>query len=283
MKSLALLSLLLLIPALAFAQSKITLNFDEKSFEAGKIAELKGTVDPSLAGKPVAVEVKDSQGQVIILRTVQPDADGNFVLKFKVPTTISGGELQVSSSIESEGETISESAKIEVPTSVDAEPESITPQCGAGTVLENGICVPAKKAVAESQSDKSSGCLIATATFGTELAPQVQLLREVRENVLFSTGTGTAFMTGFNEFYYSFSPTVADLERQSPLFKEVVKTAITPMLSTLSILNHVDIDSEQEMLSYGVGVILLNVGMYFVAPAIIIFKIKNKFNNNLSR
>jgi len=277
MKSLALLSLILLVPAIAFAQSqKITLNFDENSFEAGQIAELKGSVDPSLAGKPVAVEVKDSQGQVIILRTVQPDANGNFVLKFKVPANVGGGELQVSSSVESEGETISESAKIEIPiSSADVEPESITPTCGAGTILENGICVPAK--ATESKSGKSSGCLIATASFGTELAPPVQLLREVRDNVLFSTGAGTTFMAGFNEFYYSFSPTVADLERQSPLFKEIVKTTITPMLSTLSILNYVDINSEQEMLGYGIGIILLNAGIYFGIPAVVIFVIRKKF------
>jgi hypothetical protein len=118
--------------------------------------------------------------------------------------------------------------------------------------------------------------LIATATFGTELAPQVQLLREVRENVLFSTGTGTAFMTGFNEFYYSFSPGIADLERQNPILKEAIRITITPMLSTLSILNYVNIDSEQEMLGYGVGVILINVGMYFIAPAIVLIKLNQK-------
>jgi len=274
MKSLAVLSLLFLIPVMAFAQSKITLNFDETSFEAGQIAELKGSVDPSLAGKPVAVEVKDSQGQVIILRTVQPDANGNFILKFKVPTTVTGGELQISSSVESEGETISESTKIEVPTSsIDVEPESTPPQCGAGTVLENGICVPVKKT---ESTGKSSGCLIATATYGTEMAPQVQMLREIREDILFSTGTGTTFMIGFNDFYYLFSPTISDLERQNPLFREAVKITITPMLSTLSILNYVDINSESEMLGYGIGIILLNVGLYFVVPAFLIVMIKNR-------
>jgi peptidyl-prolyl cis-trans isomerase B (cyclophilin B) len=120
-------------------------------------------------------------------------------------------------------------------------------------------------------------CAIATAAFGTELAPQVQALREIRQNVLFSTGSGTAFMAGFNDFYYSFSPTVADLERQSPLFREMIKITITPMLSTLSILQFVEIDSEQEMLGYGIGIILLNVAMYFVVPAIVIVKIKNRF------
>jgi peptidyl-prolyl cis-trans isomerase B (cyclophilin B) len=115
-------------------------------------------------------------------------------------------------------------------------------------------------------------CAIATAAYGTELAPQVQNLREIRDNVLFSTGSGTTFMAGFNEFYYTFSPALADLERQSPTLRELVKYTITPMLATLSILNYIEIDSEQEMLGYGIGVILLNIGMYFVAPAIIITK-----------
>lgn len=123
------------------------------------------------------------------------------------------------------------------------------------------------------------GCLIATATFGTEIAPQVQQLRELRDGVLYNTSIGTTFMSGFNEFYYSFSPSVADLERQNPLFREIVKTTITPMLSTLSILNYVDIDSEQEMLGYGIGILLFNVGIYFVAPAIAILKIRQKIQN----
>ncbi|MBT8242320.1 MAG: peptidylprolyl isomerase [Nitrosopumilus sp.] len=130
----------------------------------------------------------------------------------------------------------------------------------------------------ESTSDEIpsevGGCLIATATFGSELAPQVQQLRELRDNTILSTESGTAFMTGFNQIYYSFSPTIANLEREHPLFKEVVKLSITPMLSSLSILNYVDINSEEEMLSYGIGIILMNVGMYFAAPAIIIYKIR---------
>ena len=123
-------------------------------------------------------------------------------------------------------------------------------------------------------SEENGGCLIATATFGSELAPQVQQLRELRDNTILTTKSGTAFMSGFNQLYYSFSPTIADLERESPLFKEIVKLTITPMLSTLSILNYTEINSEEEIISYGVGIILMNIGMYFVAPAIIIYKIR---------
>ena len=120
------------------------------------------------------------------------------------------------------------------------------------------------------------GCLIATAAYGSEMAPQVQFLREIRDGKIMATESGTAFMTGFNQFYYSFSPVVADYERENPMFKEAVKLTLTPLLTSLAILNYVDIDTEQEMLGYGIGVILLNIGMYFVAPAAVIIAIKNR-------
>jgi uncharacterized oligopeptide transporter (OPT) family protein len=81
----------------------------------------------------------------------------------------------------------------------------------------------------------------------------------------------------FNDVYYSFSPQIADLERENPVFKEMVKLAITPMISSLSILNYVDMNSEAEVLGYGISLILLNVGMYVGIPAIVIVGIRNRF------
>ena len=122
-------------------------------------------------------------------------------------------------------------------------------------------------------NEENGGCLIATAAYGSELAPQVQQLREFRDNTILSTESGTTFMAGFNQFYYSFSPMIADLEREQPIFKEVMKITLTPMLSSLSLLNHVNIDSEQEMLGYGISLILLNIGMYLGLPAFGILKL----------
>jgi hypothetical protein len=121
--------------------------------------------------------------------------------------------------------------------------------------------------------NNDGGCLIATAAFGSELSPQVQQLRELRDNTVLNTKSGMVFMTTFNQFYYSFSPTIADFEREQPIFKEFVKITLTPMLVSLSMLNHVDIDSEQEMLGYGISIILLNIGMYVGIPAFGIMKI----------
>jgi len=128
----------------------------------------------------------------------------------------------------------------------------------------------------KTSEENGGGCLIATATYGSELAPQVQQLRELRDNSLLKTSSGTSFMLGFNQIYYSFSPAIADFERENAFFKETVKLAITPLLTSLSILNYIDMDSEESVLGYGIGIILLNIGMYFVAPAILIQKIRNK-------
>ena len=140
-----------------------------------------------------------------------------------------------------------------------------------GLLEEAGI----KTTESETTEPQGGGCLIATATFGSEMAPQVQLLREIRDNTVLQTEYGTSFMTGFNQFYYSFSPVIADYERENPVFKEVMKLTLTPLLTSLSLLQYADIDSESEMLGYGIAVILLNIGMYFVAPAALLLKVRS--------
>jgi hypothetical protein len=102
------------------------------------------------------------------------------------------------------------------------------------------------------------------------------MLREIRDDALLGTSSGMVFLTGFNDFYYAFSPTIADWERQSPVFKELVKLTITPMLSTLSILQFTEINSEQELVGYGIGIILLNAGIYLGVPAFTIITLRSK-------
>ena len=131
-------------------------------------------------------------------------------------------------------------------------------------VVEEPVAAP------QESSEEGGGCLIATATYGSELAPQVQMLREIRDNQLMNTESGSAFMTTFNEAYYSFSPYIADMERESPVFKEIVKAGLTPMISTLSIMESAE--TESEVLGLGLSVIALNIGMYIGLPAFGIVK-----------
>ena len=127
----------------------------------------------------------------------------------------------------------------------------------------------------EQSTEEGGGCLIATATYGSEMSQQVQQLRELRDNQLLQTQSGTAFMETFNDIYYSFSPIIADYERENPYFKKVVNLAITPMINSLSLMENAE--SESEVLSIGISVIMLNLGMYLAVPAIVVIGIRKRF------
>ena len=131
------------------------------------------------------------------------------------------------------------------------------------------------KLTEEKSSEEGGGCLIATATYGSEMATEVQQLRELRDNQLLNTESGTTFMATFNDVYYSFSPIIADYERENPYFKEAVKLAITPMINSLSLMENAE--TESEVLSIGISVIALNLVVYLGVPAIVVVGIKRKF------
>lgn len=138
--------------------------------------------------------------------------------------------------------------------------EKLEPRCGPGTERgEDGVCQLIR-------DQSGGGCLVSTAAYGSELAVQVQRLREIRDNV-HGTESGRAFMESFNRIYYVFSPAVADWERQSPAFKQAVRATLAPMLWSLSALDRADPSSEAEMAAYGAAVLLANAGMYAGGPA----------------
>ena len=273
----ATLFVLMLTPA--FAQSLITFDVYTTEFTPGEIVELTGHVEDALIGFPVAVEIKDADGNVIVIRTVTSDSTGEFTLKFKVPSTAAAGGFDIVTNVELDGQSFSETSVSESATTEpipEPTPESV---CGEGTIMKDGLCVvdttkTVEVTTEDANDSKGGGCLIATATYGSELAPEVQKLRELRDNQLLSTESGTNFMNSFNKFYYSFSPVIADYERENPVFREMVKLSLTPMLSTLSLMEYAD--SENSVITIGVSLIVLNGLMYVGIPAIAIVGVRKK-------
>jgi hypothetical protein len=286
------------MPIQSFAAdvAPLTVNVEFSSYREGAEIVISGLIRDYDQSNDATIRIQDPNGSFVYLGQITPNPDGTYSVSVTAGGTINkAGEYTIlafwnsnrnQTTFEYFGSSESAPATstptpTPTPTSepaMDMEPEPVVetesvsePKCGAGTVLKDGQCV-----VKEKESSSGGGCLIATAAYGSEMAPQIQFLREIRDNTVLQTESGSAFMTGFNQFYYSFSPAVADYERENPVFKETVKLALTPMLTSLAILNYVDIDSETEMLGYGIGIILLNIGMYFVAPAVIIIKIKNR-------
>ena len=283
------------ISSAAFAAAEpISVTTNKEWYGEGSTIIISGEVkdfDPSdpMKATDVTVIILAPNGNIVTVAQVPPSSDGSYSTSIRAAGMIHdagdytvkvkwgaqsndilfefGGSTGEAPPEPEEQETTVVEAIDEEPDD-EPEPAMTQPICGPGTVLKNNVCV--------AEQQKGGGCLIATAAFGSEMAPQVQFLREIRDSTVLQTQSGSTFMTGVNQFYYSFSPAIADYERENAAFKEAVKITITPMLTSLAILNYVDIDSEEEMLGYGIGIILLNIGMYFVAPAVVIFKIRNR-------
>jgi streptogramin lyase len=78
-----------------------------------------------------------------------------------------------------------------------------------------------------------SPCIIATATFGSELAPEVQFLRDFRDQQIMQTFAGSNFMQVFNAWYYSFSPAVAQYEYTHSTTRFMIKQSLYPLMGIL--------------------------------------------------
>ena len=228
-------------PILNSFAEEVILDTDT-NFKPGQVVEISGEIPDGVPGQISAIEIKNPSGETILIRTVTLDENKQYFIKFKVPESSEVGNYDVIVNAENEQGVV-----------VSTKPSEV--------IIEKN-----------KTEEKGGGCLIATATYGSELAPQVQMLREIRDNQLMNTESGKSFMSGFNELYYTFSPTIADMERESPVFKEIVKAGLTPMLSTLTIMESAE--TEIEVLGLGLSVIALNLGMYLGVPAIVVFGLR---------
>ena len=281
------------------AQSVLPLSVstDATAYTTGNSIEISGTIkDLAQYEQPVVLMIVSPDGNIVTIQQVMPDSSGNYSVTVTAGGTMnSSGEYEIRAQYGAQkitatfdfiasGSTSSPEPVAPTPEPVAPTPEPVAPtpeptpvveemvNCGPGTESVNGICQVIQ--TEEPEEEKGGGCLIATAAYGSELAPQVQMLREIRDNQLMNTESGSAFMSTFNELYYTFSPTIADMERESPVFKEIVKAGLTPMLSTLAIMDNAE--SESEVLGLGLSVIALNLGMYIAAPALIAMKVNQQ-------
>jgi len=82
-------------------------------------------------------------------------------------------------------------------------------------------------------------CLIATATYGSPAAPEVQMLRSFRDNSIMRTKAGSSFMMAFNAWYYSFSPTVANYLNGHWAERDAMKVVLYPLIGILYLTSNV--------------------------------------------
>jgi len=103
------------------------------------------------------------------------------------------------------------------------------------TIIGNGGSVTHSATLTVQVPGTAGPCLIATATYGSELSEEVQFLRRFRDNSILKTSTGSNFMTAFNAWYYSFSPSVAGFISDHSSLRPIVKFALYPLIGILRV------------------------------------------------
>jgi hypothetical protein len=123
-------------------------------------------------------------------------------------------------------------------------------------------------------------CFIATATYGSELAPEVQFLRDFRDFYVLNTFSGRSFMVMFNSFYYSFSPQVASVIASNMLLREFMQILLRPLLAVLELAYYASfgvyqVDAETGVMLTGLIACTL-LGLVYLSPMVALLAWRNR-------
>ena len=98
----------------SFAQEdqSITLTTNKGSYLPGDTVQVSGIVTGQSSAL-VAIQVKDSDGNLILIRTLQADQDGNFAVQFKIPLSATSGKFSIIASSKIGGFVVTQTKAIE--------------------------------------------------------------------------------------------------------------------------------------------------------------------------
>ncbi|MEJ2272721.1 MAG: hypothetical protein P8X91_09675 [Candidatus Bathyarchaeota archaeon] len=137
----------------------------------------------------------------------------------------------------------------------------------------------------ETETSSNSTCVIATAAYGSEVEPEVQFLRDFRDSKVLSTYSGSNFMQAFNAFYYSWSPSVANVIRGNDFLRVITRGMISPLLGTLfvswNIFEFLQFSPELAIIIAGFVAGILLGAIYIGFPLTIASKLSKRLSEKL--
>lgn len=75
----------------------VSLTTDKESYLPGDTVHLSGVITGQ-EGPLVGIQVKDIEGNLILIRTVQAAPNGDFAVQFKIPSTSTSGDFTITAS-----------------------------------------------------------------------------------------------------------------------------------------------------------------------------------------
>lgn len=246
-----------LVP-LAYSQGtlSITLSTDKTQYVPGETMTISGIVfDPQnnpTDGASVSIQVGDPPMHIDL---VFSGISGAYSDSFVVPENTSPGEYTVYATASKAGFT---SAQQEKQITVAAQSNSTFSSFTSSS---------------SSQFNPPSPCFIATATYGSEVSPEVALLRNFRDGQVLHTSAGRGFMLAFNAFYYSFSPQVASVIGSHPQVRTMMRATLYPLIGILYFSSKVfqTLSFNQEFAVSISGIFAaLGIGALYAGPLVIL-------------
>jgi hypothetical protein len=260
--AIALLLLSITLMPQVFSQSSltVTVDTDKMVYTPGETVTISGNVTDNqgnpVVGAAVSIEVNEPP---IYVQLVASDQNGSYSNQFVLSNSFPQGNYTIFVTANKGNLTAAQETHFSVLTQTTTNTSSASSSITSST----------------SKGTPPTQCFIATATYGSEISPEVSLLRNLRDRKILHTLAGKSFMLAFNAFYYSFSPQVASYISSVPTLRDLMKILLYPLIGILYIsdLTFSSLSFNGELAVAVAGIIAaLGIGLVYFGPALLAFR-----------
>ncbi len=244
----------------------VSVSTDKTQYSPNETVAISGRVldgqNNTVLDAGISIQVNDPQNSLAHVQLVYSDQLGAYSDSFVLPASAPPGQYTIFVAASKAGyNTAQAQAQFSVLSqSVSTTSSSFLPSTFSSSSQATQTANPPK-------------CFIATATYGSELAPEVALLRKFRDSEVLQTSAGRSFMGTFNAFYYSFSPWVASFIASHSYARAVMKIALYPLIAILynseALFKLLSFNSEFAIILSGIFA-AFGIGIVYLGPMFVI-------------
>jgi hypothetical protein len=265
----AILAVFLLIPTVASetATLSVSVSADKPQYSPGQRVIISGKVldnqGSTISGAQVSTQVNDPQSNIVEAQLILTDTTGAYSDLFTLRADAPPGQYAVYVSASKSGYSTAQAhTQFSVVAQTATTSSSSTQSTFTSPSTTTGSTINTPK------------CFIATATYGSDVSPEVSLLRNFRDQDILRTKAGISFMLAFNAFYYSFSPNVASAIAVDSGVRDLMKVILYPLIGILYVTKIIfesfSFDPEFAVTLSGIAA-AFGIGAIYGGPIIVLF------------